>query len=81
MYYKSEYRDDISNSGMFYSELSDYDCDNDEEKLILESDVMRVINTIESNVGEIIDMLENIKGLSEIDEAKEKLKELSEKLY
>ena len=40
-----------------------------------------MIDDIESDVNEIMGMLESIKGLSEIEEIKEKVDELSDKLY
>ena len=40
-----------------------------------------MIDDIESDVNEIMGMLESIKGLSEIEEIKEKVDELSYKLY
>ena len=53
----------------------------DKENLIPESTVKSVIDDIESDVNEIVEMLESIKGLSEIEEIKEKVDELSYKLY
>ena len=40
-----------------------------------------MIDDIEADVNEIRDMLDDIKGLSEIDEVKEKISSLSMKLY
>ena len=49
--------------------------------LLLLEDVKRMKDDIESRVGEIADMLGKISGLSEIDEIKEKVSELSKDLY
>lgn len=43
--------------------------------------VKSVIDDIESDVNEIRDLLDDIKGLTEIDEIKDKISSLSQKLY
>lgn len=67
--------------GYTYNDLIEYGYDNNKENLIPESTVKSVIDDIESDVNEIVGMLESIKGLSEIEEIKEKVDELSYKLY
>ena len=77
---RSKYRKEATD-GYFYSDLVDYGYDDNKEELIPESTVKSVIDDIESDVNEIVGMLESIKGLSEIEEIKEKVDELSYKLY
>lgn len=76
----SKYRNNALD-GYTYNDLIEYGYDDNKENLIPESAVKSVIDAIESDVNEIVGMLENIKGLSEIEEIKEKVDELSEKLY
>lgn len=67
-----------------YEELQwDYDqkCDKVTDLENEVDDLEGVIDNIESNVNEIMGMLENIKGLSEIEEIKEKVDKLCDKLY
>lgn len=67
--------------GYTYNDLIEYGYDDNKEDLIPESTVKGVIDNIESDVNVIRDMLGSIKGLSEIEEIKEKVDELSYKLY
>lgn len=76
----SKYRN-AALDGYTYSDLAEYGFDDNKENLIPESVVKSVIDDIESDVNEIRDMLDCVKGLSEIDEAKEKISSLSMKLY
>lgn len=76
----SKYRN-AALDGYTYSDLAEYGFDDNKENLIPESVVKSVIDDIESDVNEIRDILDDIKGLSEIDEAKEKISSLSIKLY
>lgn len=76
----SKYRNEALD-GYTYNDLIEYGYDDNKENLIPESTVKSVIDNIESDVNEIMGMLENIKGLSEIEEIKEKVDELSDKLY
>lgn len=78
--YCSKYRN-AALDGYTYSDLAEYGFDDNKENLIPESTVKSVIDDIESDINEIRAMLDNIKGLSEIDEAKEKISSLSMKLY
>ena len=64
-----------------YNDLIEYGYDDNKENLIPESTVKSVIDNIESDVNVIRDMLEGIRGLSEIEEIKEMVNNLSEKLY
>ena len=64
-----------------YNDLAEYGYDDNKENFVLESTVKSVIDDIESDVNEIRDLLDDIKGLSEIDKLKEKISSLSEKLY
>jgi len=79
--FTSEYRNIIDKSALKYDELVDSGYDDCKESLIPESTVKSVLDSIENNVNEIVNLLEDIEGLSEIDEIKSKLNELSYKLY
>lgn len=76
----SKYRNEALD-GYTYNDLIEYGYDNNKENLIPESTVKNVIDNIESDVNVIRDMLEDIRGLSEIEEIKEMVNNLSEKLY
>lgn len=76
----SEYRKSAT-KGEYYSDLANYGYDDNKTVLVDETTISEVINSIETDVGEVINMLDDIKGLAEIDEAREKLEELSLKLY
>lgn len=67
--------------GYTYNDLVNYGYDDEKEDLIPKSVVENVIDNIECDINEIKNMLVCIEGLSEVDEIKEKLNELSEKLY
>lgn len=67
--------------GYTYNDLVNYGYDDNKEDLIPESVVKSVIDNIESDVNVIRDMLDGIRGLSEIEEIKEMVNNLSEKLY
>lgn len=75
-----KYRNDAT-TGYLYNELVDSGYDDNKEVLIPLSTIEGVINDIESDVNEIRDLLSEIQGLAEIDEIKEKVEELSTKLY
>ena len=76
----SKYRNEALD-GYTYNDLIEYGYDDNKENLIPESTVKSVIDNIESDINVIRDMLEDIKGLSEIEEIKEMVNNLSEKLY
>jgi len=76
----SKYRN-AATDGYTYTDLVEYGYDDNKENLIPESTVKSVIDDIESDVNEIRDYLDEIKGLTEIDEIKEKVFILSERLY
>ena len=76
----SKYRNEALD-GYTYNDLIEYGYDNNKENLIPESTVKSVIDNIESDVNVIRDMLEGIRGLSEIEEIKEVVNNLSGKLY
>ena len=76
----SKYRNNALD-GYTYNDLIEYGYDDNKENLIPESTVKSVIDNIESDVNVIRDMLEGIRGLSEIEEIKEMVNNLSEKLY
>lgn len=75
----SKYRNEALD-GYTYNDLIEYGYDDNKENLIPESSVKSVIDDIESDVNEIRDMLDGINGLSEIEEIKYRINELSEKL-
>ena len=70
------YRDEIKNA-IVIAEQEDVDI----TEFLLFDDVSACLNRIESDVNEIFDKLREIKGLTEIDEINDMLKELSDKLY
>ena len=76
----SKYRNEALD-GYTYDDLIEYGYDDNKENLIPESTVKSVIDNIESDVNVIRDMLEGIRGLSEIEEIKEMVNNLSGKLY
>lgn len=76
----SKYRNEALD-GYTYNDLTEYGYDDNKENLIPESIVKGVIDDIESDVNVIKDMLEDIRGLSEIEEIKEMVNNLSRKLY
>lgn len=76
----NKYRNDALD-GYTYNDLAKYGFDDNKENLIPESTVKTVIDNIESDINEIRGMLDDIKGLSEIEEVKEKISSLSLKLY
>ena len=67
--------------GYTYNDLINYGFDDSKEDLIPKSVVENVIDNTQCDINEIKNMLVCIEGLSEVDEIKEKLNELSEKLY
>lgn len=77
---KSKYRKEIT-QGFEYSELVEFGYDDGKEILIPESTVVDILNDIECDVNDIIDMLSDITGLTEIDKIKAELEELSLKLW
>jgi len=77
----SEFRNNIKAEGINYEDLEDSGYDDGKEMLIPESAVKGMLDTIEDEVNKIYALLEDVVGLSEIDEIKEKLKDLSYKLY
>ena len=77
---RSKYRKEALD-GYCYSDLAEYGYDDNKEDLIPKSTVESVIDNIESDVTEIRGMLDEISGLTEIENIKEKISELEEKLY
>lgn len=67
--------------GFTYNDLVNYGYDDGKEDLIPVSTVDSVLDAIESDVKDIFYLLDGIKGLSEIEEVKDKLENLEEKLY
>lgn len=76
----SKYRNDALD-GYTYDDLAEYGYADNKEIFIPKSTVESVIDDIESDVNEIRDLLDEIKGLTEIDEIKDKVSSLSRKLY
>lgn len=76
-----EFRNTIKSEGINYDELADSGYDDGKELLLPESTIKGVLDAIEDDVNKIAGLLEDVVGLSEIDEVKEKLKDLSYKLY
>ena len=75
-----EYREKATD-GFTFNDLINYGYDNGKEDLIPISMVNDILDYIESDVKDIIHLLDGIKGLSEIDEVKDRLEVLEEKLY
>jgi uncharacterized protein YllA (UPF0747 family) len=76
-----KYREYINKEAYQYSDLVEYGFDNNKEELIPKSVVIQIIDKIESDVNDINHMLEPIEGLTELDEIKEQVSELSTELY
>lgn len=76
----SKYRKEATDS-YTYNDLVNYGFDDNKTELVPVNEVENVIDQIESDVKEITSLLDDIKGLSEIEEIKEKLNSLEEKLY
>lgn len=66
--------------GFTYNDLINYGYD-EKEDLIPVGIVDDVLNNIESDIRDVIDLLNGITGLSEIDEIRNNLTVLEEKLY
>jgi pyruvate carboxylase len=77
----SEYRNRIKDDAVKYDEMTDYGYDDCKEYLIPESTVKYVLDAIESDVIDVMNILEHIEGLTEIDEAKDMLKVIAAKIY
>ena len=75
-----KYRKDALD-GYTYNDLAEYGYDDGKEDLIPESTVRDVLDNIESDISEIDSLLDDIKGLTEIEVIKDKVSELYEKLY
>lgn len=73
----SYYRDQIHTKSVF-AEPSDVE---KETEFMLVDDVSEILDSIESAVQDIVDILEPIEGLTEIDSAKDLVKSLDDKLY
>lgn len=67
--------------GFTFNDLVNYGYDNGKEDLIPISIVNDVLDLIESDVKDIVYLLDGIKGLSEIDEIKNRLGILEKMLY
>lgn len=79
-YKNTNYREQIDKEAYQYSDLADYEFD-DREEFIPKSVVTQIIDEIESDMNDINRKLEPINGLTEVDEIKEQVYELSTKLY
>lgn len=78
--YFRDYRNRAT-TGYLYNELVDYGYDDNKEVLIPLSTIESVINDIELDVKDIKYLLDGISGLTEIDEIKQKVDELSAQLF
>ena len=79
-YKNTNYREQIDKEAYQYGDLADYEFD-DREEFIPKSVVIQIIDEIESDINDINHKLEHINGLTEVDEIKEQVSELSTKLY
>lgn len=81
MIYKNKnYRKQIDKEAYQYGDFVNYEFD-DREEFILKSVVFQIIDEIEFDINDINHKLEHINGLTEVDEIKEQVSELSTKLY
>ena len=69
------------NDGFTYNDLQNYGYDDGKEDLLPVSKANEVLDVIESDIRDINCLINDISGLSEIDEIKYMLKMLEEKLY
>lgn len=79
-YKNTNYREQIDKEAYQYGDLADYEFD-DREEFIPKSVVIQIIDEIESDINDINHKLESINGLTEVDEIKKQVSELSAKLY
>lgn len=79
-YKNTNYREQIDKEAYQYGDLADYEFD-DREEFIPKSVVIQIIDEIESDINDINHKLESINGLTEVDEIKKQVSELSTKLY
>lgn len=79
-YKNTNYREQIDKEAYQYGDLADYEFD-DKEEFIPKSVVIQIIDEIESDINDINHKLEHINGLTEVDEIKKQVSELSTKLY
>ena len=79
-YKNTNYREQIDQEVYQYGDLADYKFD-DGEEFIPKSVVIQIIDEIESDINDINHKLEPINVLTEVDEIKEQVSELSTKLY
>lgn len=79
-YKNTNYREQIDKEVYQYGDLADYEFD-DREEFIPKSVVIQIIDEIESDINDINHKLEPINDLTEMDEIKEQVSELSTKLY
>nr|DAK91425.1 MAG TPA: hypothetical protein [Bacteriophage sp.] len=79
-YKNTNYREQIDKEVYQYGDLADYEFD-DREEFIPKSVVIQLIDEIESDINDINHKLEPINDLTEMDEIKEQVSELSTKLY
>ena len=79
-YKNTNYREQINKKVYQYGDLADYEFD-DREEFIPKSVVIQLIDEIESDINDINHKLEPINDLTEMDEIKEQVSELSTKLY
>ena len=77
---KENYRDQIEDFVYAYDDVIE-DKHSKEMFFVDLAETKTVIDCIKSDVNDILSLLDPIKGLSEIDEAKDKLIELSSNLY
>lgn len=75
-----EYRNQATDGIMFGDLISDQDSYKSNEEFISVDDVKQVMDDIESDVGDIKDLLNGIKGIEVIEDAQYKLNELYNKL-
>ena len=74
------FRSQIDKEAYQYGDLADYEFD-DREEFIPKSVVIQIIDEIESDINDINHKLEPRNGLTEVNEIKEQVSELSTKLY
>lgn len=76
-----EIRKEIDSQRLSYGDLLELGYDDNKNLLIPEEDVHTMLDMIESKISDIRYMLEDITGLSEIEDIKIKIKDLEHGLY
>lgn len=77
-YGKGKYRDAIKDNTHYQDEIAEGSA---EMEYVDEIEVTKIIDELERDINEIYDRLDDIKGISEIDDIKYMVKKISDYLY